>query len=114
MPASPSHIVRRADGAEAGALFDLPHQDLVALHIQDMDLARLLQERGIVPPRPPYLDAAHGGYTPRPQLNWFLVPPVEDVAAALTDALAQAGAGYEVAPAGGMASAEPRVHRVES
>ncbi|MFN2421872.1 MAG: hypothetical protein ABR527_10960 [Gemmatimonadota bacterium] len=91
--------MRRADGAEAGALFDLPGQGLVSLHIEDVDLARLLQERGIVPPRPPYLDAVHGGHVPRPQVNWFLEPPVGGVAAALDEALRATNAGYEIAPA---------------
>jgi hypothetical protein len=102
MPATPSHVVRRADGGEVGELYDLPHQRKVALHIKDDDLARLLAEHGIVPPRPPFLDAAHhgvhGAYAPRPQRNWFLTPPLEEVVAALESVLGPAGYTLDPAP----------------
>lgn len=91
----PSYVVRRADGGEVGEIFDLPHQRVVALHVEDDELARVLAGHGIVPPRPPFLNAAqqgvHGAYAPRPQRNWFLTPPLEEVVAALEPILTAAG-----------------------
>lgn len=103
MAATPHHVVRRADGAEAARLYDLPHQRLVGLHVADPDLLRLLVDRGVLAPRrPPFLDASdqgvHGGYQPRPQINWFLAPPIDEVAAALAEVL-RAEDDYEVVPA---------------
>lgn len=104
MPLHPRYVIRRADGAEAGELFDIPSHGFVGLHIEDLDLARSLIERGVLrPPRPPFLDAAdhgiHGAYVPRPQVNWFLAPPIDDVAAELDAAIRAAGPGYAIAPA---------------
>jgi hypothetical protein len=100
MPAI-THVVRDAQGREAGALFDLPLQGKVALRIEDDELARFLVERGIAPPRPPFLDAGgrsvRGAYAARPQRNWFLAPPLDGVVAALTDALSSSP--YSLAPA---------------
>jgi hypothetical protein len=107
MPETPRYLVRRADDPEArdaGALYDLPRHGLVALHADDPELVPLLVSGGvIVPNRPPFLDAAesgiHGAYRPRPQLNVFLAPPIEDVAAALARAFADAGGAYAIEPA---------------
>jgi hypothetical protein len=98
MPPAPRYIVQRSDGGEAAELFDLPAHALVCLHVEDHELARLLQERGIMTPRPPYLDAVNGGYAPRPQVNWFLAPPIEGVASALGEALGATRAGYVIVP----------------
>lgn len=102
MPASPSHIVRRADGTEAGALYDLPYQRKVALQVEDPELADLLVRHGVAPPRPPLLDAAghgvQGAYATRPQRNWFLAPPLESVVKELDAILSPAG--YSVIPIG--------------
>jgi len=100
MPAQPTHVVRRADGREVAALFDLPNQRKVCLRIDDDVLARLLVEHGIAPPRPPFLDAGgnevRGAYASRPQRNWFLAPPLDGVAAALDSVLASSG--YRLVP----------------
>ncbi len=100
MPAKPTHVVRRSDGSEAGALFDLAAQRKVGLQMEDVELARLLAEHGILPPRPPLLDASgegvHGAYAPRPQRNWFFTPPLADVVATLEQILTPAG--YQVVP----------------
>ena len=100
MPARPTHVVRRPDGSEAGALFDLASQRKVGLHVEDVELVRLLAEHGIVPSRPPLLDATtggvHGAYTPRPQRNWFLTPPLTGVVEALEGILTPAG--YHLTP----------------
>jgi hypothetical protein len=103
----PRYRIRRAgDGASryAGALYDLPHHGQVGLHTDDPELMLLLESAGlVVPRRPPYLDAAdagvHGAYRPRPQLNTFLAPPVEEVADAFARAFAERGGGYTVEPA---------------
>ena len=107
MPELPRFRIRRAGDAasrEAGALFDLPHHGQVALHTDDPELLLLLEAAGlVVPRRPPFLDAAdggvHGAYRPRPQLNTFLAPPVEQVADAFARAFADAGGTYRVEPA---------------
>jgi hypothetical protein len=106
MPELPRYTIRRArDGdAPAGALYDLPLHGQVALHADDPELVPLLVSGGvIVPRRPPFLDAAdggvHGAYRPRPQPNVFFAPPIEDVAAALARAFADAGGGYAIEPA---------------
>jgi len=100
MPAMPTYVVRRADGREAAALFDLPNQRKVCLRIDDDELAWLLAEHGIAPPRPPFLDAGgdevRGAYVARPQQNWFLTPPLDGVVAALDSVLASSG--YRLAP----------------
>jgi hypothetical protein len=100
MPAKPTHVVRRADGSEAGALFDLASQRKVGLRVTDPALARLLEQHGIAPARPPFLEATtngvHGSYAPRPQRNWFLAPPLADAAAALQQVLEPAG--YRLTP----------------
>ena len=100
MPAQPTYVVRRPDGREAAALFDLPHQRKVGLRIDDDELARLLVDHGIAPPRPPFLDAGggdvRGAYASRPQRNWFLAPPLDGVVAALESALASSG--YSLIP----------------
>jgi hypothetical protein len=97
MPAQPTYVVRRADGRETAALFDLPHQRKVCLRIDDDELARLLAERGIAPPRPPFLDAGgrsvRGAYASRPQRNWFLAPPLDGVVAMLGEILASTDYG---------------------
>jgi len=102
MPPKPSYVVRHPDGSEAGALFDLPLQRKVCLQIEDEELARLLADHGVVPPRPPLLDAGghglHGAYVPRPQRNWFLAPPLEGVVEELDTILSTAG--YTVIPIG--------------
>jgi hypothetical protein len=101
VPTVPSYLVRGPDGSDAGAIFDLPHQRKVALQIEDEELARLLAESGIAPARPPLLDApghgVHGGHVPRPQRNWFLAPPLENVVAELESILAPSG--YTLVPA---------------
>lgn len=109
MPASPHYLVRRpaagAPGAEVGALFDLPQHGQVCLHSEDPDLIRLLVERRLlIPRRPPFLDAAprgvHGAYQPLPQINVFLAPPIDEVAATIAEAVGEAGYTVEpVAPA---------------
>ena len=106
MPELPRYtIVGLANGrTHAGALYDLPLHGQVALHADDPELMPLLVSRGvIVPRRPPFLDAAdggiHGAYRPRPQVNVFLEPPIEDVAAALARAFADAGGAYAIEPA---------------
>lgn len=94
---SPRYIVRREDGsrlADAGSLFELPAQ--VCLHIEDPDLARVLETAVLLGyPRPPYLDAAHAGihgaYRPRPQINVFFQPPIADVVRAIEGSLQHAG-----------------------
>lgn len=105
MPALPRYTIRRdPDGdAPAGALYDLPLHGQVALHADDPELVPLLVSGGvIVLRRPPFLDAAeggiHGAYRPRPQPNVFFAPPIEDVAAALAQAFADAGGGYAIEP----------------
>lgn len=121
MPASPRYLVRRPVAGdptvEVGALFDLPQHGQVCLHSEDSDLIRLLVERRVLSPgRPPFLDAAprgiHGAYQPLPQINVFLAPPIDQVAAAIADATREAG--YTIEPvipaaehrAGGGAPAE--------
>ena len=106
MPQLPRYTIRRARGedAPAGALYDLPFHGQVALHADDPELMPLLVSGGvIVPRRPPFLDAAdggvHGAYRPRPQVNVFLEPPIEDVAATLARAFADAGGAYAIEPA---------------
>jgi hypothetical protein len=106
MPELPRYTIRRARGgdAPAGALYDLPLHGQVALHADDPELMPLLVAGGvIVPRRPPFLDAAdggiHGAYRPRPQVNVFLAPPIEDVAAALARAFADGGGAYAIEPA---------------
>jgi hypothetical protein len=108
MPELPSYRIRRASGGtarDAGALYDLPHHAQVCLHTDDPELVLLLEaEELFVPPRPPYLDAAdvgvHGAYRPRPQVNVFLEPPIQDVAEAIARALKQAGGMYVLEPVG--------------
>jgi len=101
MPAKPAYLVRRPDGREAGALFDLARQGRVGLHVEDEDLARTLADHGIAPARPPLLDAGargvHGAYAERPQRNWLLAAPLVDVVAELQPILASAG--YALSPA---------------
>ena len=106
MPELPRYTILRAQGgnAPAGALYDLPLHGQVALHADDPELMPLLLSSGvIVPRRPPFLDAAdagvHGAYRPRPQVNVFLEPPIEDVAAALARAFADAGGAFAIEPA---------------
>ena len=107
MPELPRYRIRRAsDGTslEAGALFDLPNHGQVALHTDDPELVLLLEAGGlIVPVRPPFLDAAdggvHGAYRPRPQVNVFLAPPIEEVADAFARAFVDAGGVYSLEPA---------------
>ena len=107
MPELPRYRIRRAEGGaprEAGALFDMPNHGLVAFHTDDPELVLLLEADGlIVPPRPPYLDAAdsgiHGAYRPRPQVNVFLAPPTEQVADAFARAFADTGGAYAIEPA---------------
>jgi hypothetical protein len=105
MPELPRYtICARGGDASAGALYDLPLHGQVALHADDPELMPLLVSEGvIVPRRPPFLDAAdggiHGAYRPRPQVNVFLEPPIEDVAAALARAFADAGGAYAIEPA---------------
>ena len=95
MVAKPIYVVRRADGSEAGAVFDPARQRTIGLQVADPELARLLAEHGILPQRPPLLDATtggvHGAYAARPQRNWFLAPPLEDVVAGLKPILRPAG-----------------------
>ena len=102
MPATPSYVVRRPDGSEAGELFDLPLQRKVCLKIEDEELARLLADHGVLPPRPLFLDAddhgVRGAYVPRLQRNWFLAPPLEGVVEELDTILSPAG--YTVIPIG--------------
>jgi hypothetical protein len=106
MPELPSYRIRRAsDGAarDAGALYDLPHHAQVCLHTDDSELVLLLEAADLlVPPRPPYLDAAgigiHGAYRSRPQINVFLEPPIQDVAEAFARAFAEAGGVYSIEP----------------
>jgi hypothetical protein len=105
MPQLPSYRIRRAaDGAarDAGALYDLPRHAQVCLHTDDPELVLLIEAEGLVPPRPPYLDAAgigvHGAYRPRPQINVFLEPPIQDVAEAFARAFAEAGGVYVLEP----------------
>lgn len=102
MPPTPSYVVRRPDGSEAGAVFDLPLQRKVCLQIEDEEMARLLTDHGLVPPRPPFLDAeghgVHGAYVARQQRNWFLAPPLEGVVEDLDTILSPAG--YAVIPIG--------------
>jgi hypothetical protein len=101
MPAEPTYVVLRADGREAAALFDLPHQRKVCLRIEDDALAEFLAGQGIASPRPPFLDAGgrdvRGAYAALPQRNWFLAPPLESVVSVLEAALAPAG--YRLIPA---------------
>ena len=107
MPELPRYRIRRvSDGTsrEAGALFDLPNHGQVALHTDDPELVLLLEAGGlIVPVRPPFLDAAdsgvNGAYRPRPQVNVFLAPPIEEVADAFARAFADAGGVYALEPA---------------
>ncbi|CAN5860229.1 hypothetical protein BH20GEM1_BH20GEM1_17050 [soil metagenome] len=114
MPELPSYRIRRAgDGAarDAGALYDLPRHAQVCLHTDDPELVLLLEAAGMVPPRPPYLDAAgigiHGAYRSRPQINVFLEPPVQDVAEAFARAFADAGGVYAIEPV------TPALHAIE-
>lgn len=102
MPELPRYTILR-DGTPAGALYDLPRHQQVALHADDPELVPLLESRGVIrPARPPFLDAAHGGghgaYQPRPQVNVFLAPPIEDVAAELARAFAESGGAYAIEP----------------
>jgi len=98
MPARPRYAIRRADdpeGDDAAEIYALPHHGEVCLHARDADVIRRLEEAGLIPStRPPFLDAAdqgvHGGYRPRTQTNLFFAPPIENVAAAVRDALADA------------------------
>ncbi len=104
MPELPRYRIRRArDGAPAGALYDLPRHGQVALHVDDPELALLLEAEGLIEPRrPPFLDAAgsgvHGAFRPRPQVNTFLAPPIEAVAETLARAFAGVGGAYAVEP----------------
>jgi hypothetical protein len=105
MPELPLYTIHRTGSGDvpAGALYDLPLHGQVALHADDPELVPLLVSEGvIVPRRPPFLDAAdggiHGAYRPRPQPNVFLQPPIEDVAAALSQAFAGAGGAYAIEP----------------
>jgi hypothetical protein len=73
----------------------------VCLHTDDPELALLLEaEDLLLPPRPPYLDAAgigiHGAYRSRPQINVFLEPPIEAVAEGFAAAFAEAGGVYAI------------------
>jgi hypothetical protein len=106
MPELPRYSIRRLGGAPAGALYDLPRHRQVALHIDDHELALLLEAEGLIDPlRPPFLDAAgsgvHGAFRERPQVNTFLEPPVEAVADALGRAFAAAGGSYAIEPVAG-------------
>jgi hypothetical protein len=106
MPERPRYRIRRAgDGAsrDAGALYDLPRHGQVALHTDDPELLLLLESAGlVVPRRPPFLDAGdggvHGAYRPRPQLNTFFAPPIDEVADAFARAFAERGDGYRIEP----------------
>ena len=106
MPELPSYRIRRASdraARDAGALYDLPRHAQVCLHTADPELVLLLEAEGLLlPPRPPYLDAAgigiHGAYRSRPQINVFLEPPVGDVAEAFSRAFAEAGGAYVLEP----------------
>ena len=100
MPELPRYTIVR-DGAPAGALYDLPRHGQVALHADDPELVPLLESLGVLrPARPPFLDAAHdgihGAYRPRPQVNVFLAPPIEDVAAELERAFAESGGAFAI------------------
>lgn len=107
MPELPRYRIRRTGhetSRDAGALFDLPNHGQVALHTEDPELLLLLEAGGlIVPVRPPFLDAADGGvqgaFRPRPQVNVFLAPPIEEVADAFARAFADAGGAYALEPA---------------
>ena len=106
MPELPRYTILRREGGSthAGALYDLPRHGQVALHADDPELVPLLVSAGvIVPRRPPFLDAGdggvHGAYRPRQQVNVFLAPPIEDVAAALASAFADGGGAYAIEPA---------------
>lgn len=106
MPELPRYTIRRAESGDvpAGALYDLPLHGQVALHADDPELMPLLLSGGVIlQRRPPFLDAAdagvHGAYRPRPQPNVFFAPPIEDVAAALARAFADAGGAYSIEPA---------------
>jgi hypothetical protein len=106
MPELPLYWIRRTSeegSREAGALFDLPRHGQVCLHTRDAELVLLLEAGGLIEPRrPPFLDAAdsgvHGAFRPRPQVNLFLAPPVEQVADAFARAFADAGGAYAVEP----------------
>jgi len=104
MPELPRYTIRARGGdAPAGALYDLPLHGQVALHADDPELMPLLVSGGVfVPRRPPFLDAAdggvHGAYRSRPQPNVFFEPPIEDVAAALARAFADADGAYAIEP----------------
>lgn len=104
MPSPRYTIGRRTDtGAEdVGALYELPSHGQVCLHTEDEVLVDLLAARGILEPvRPPFLDAGapgvHGRYRPRPQINFFFAPPVEEVAEAIRSAVE--GDGFSVSEA---------------
>jgi len=94
---SPRYVIRKQDDSaltDAGALYELPAQ--VCLHTEDGELVRTLESAGLLAPlRPPYLDAAHhgihGAYRPRPQINYFFMPPIDDVVRAIEAPLADAG-----------------------
>lgn len=90
------------DGAQVGALYELPWHGQVCLHVDDPALAARLVEAGVVTSRrAPFLDAGpagiHGAYRPRIQLNLFFEPPVDAVLAAIRPVLD--AAGYRVATA---------------
>lgn len=93
------------DGAEVGAVYDMPWHGQVCLHTEDAGIVDLLEERGLVAlRRPPFLDAAdggiHGAYRPRPQVNLFFEPPLEAVVDAIRPALEEGGYSLvAVAPA---------------
>lgn len=81
-------------------LYALPHHGEVCLHSRDRELVHRLEGAGLIAsPRPPYLDAAdrgvHGGYRPKTQVNLFFAPPIEDMAAAIDEALADDD-GYRI------------------
>lgn len=103
MPARARYTIRRGDGSDAvdvAELYALPHHGEVCLHSRDRELVHRLEAAGLIAsPRPPFLDAAdrgvHGGYRPTAQVNLFFAPPIEDVAAAIGEALAGDG-GYRV------------------
>lgn len=106
MPPAPRYLVLRGEGDDArrvGALFDLPHQGSVCLHVDDPEVVRVLEEGGLLlPSRPPFLDAGgsgvHGAYRPRTQVNVFLAPPLDAIVDEIAPTLGEAG--YRLAEAG--------------
>lgn len=109
MPPTPRYLLTRGQGPDApevGALFDMPVHGQVCLHTEDAEVVLALERAGVLEPgRPPFLDAAeggvHGAYRPRPQVNVFFPPPVDDVAEAIAPPLREAGFAVRAAAAAG-------------